>query len=1122
MGNMPAVNIQGGTPRSFLDEVYRSLGYDEGSLVEAIDLPESEMNQDWLEKGDWLALAHKVGAEKVFFVNNDPVMIFCALQHKGDDEQPLLEKFRRVWCMSRPRFLFIAWPGELRLYRLDRVPTRDTRILKEEQQIAIVKNIAEVLEKLYAYRRENIESGKIYEDERFGDINQRADKRLIQDLKTVRKLLLTTGLKPRHAHALIGRSIFVRYLEDREVIDHKYFEKIAQGQPGWMEILSHEPERPDLAPGNEKRRYYRVLLNKDFTYALFKKLAQDFNGDMFPEDKEEEESISEKHLQLLHDFLLGEVNAEQPHLFLWAYDFELIPIELISSIYEEFYHKENSFNNKQGNKRQDDIKTHYTPSILVEYILSNLLSSERLATNPVILDPACGSGIFLVESFRRIVRYKMLQRGRKRLSYDELRQILKEQIKGIEINEEATHVAAFSLYLALLHYQEPPDIRTKRLPKLIYREGQVEDEDHYHVLFNKNTFALLREEKGQISAALTMMPLRSGERRELEKLSRSQDVLPFDPHSFDIITGNPPWGFERGGTADIREAQQQARRWCWYFDWSIGDNEPSQMFIARCLSLLKHNGDCGLLVPTGVFLKHQENSKKFRQRWLEEASIWTIVNFAHVRHAFFNMDANAPFVFVQFSSEPATSEHWINYWSVKKTELVDKTQAIILGQPDIRRVKQIDLAYNDFLWKVYWWGNHHDATLIKALKLNTTLAMLVETRGWFPPGPGFKDPSSNPRENKPSNWLKAYKALPTHAFKRYGAIDPADLEPIPEYVHRLGGEHIQEGWRLLMGQGITQAHHANGRVEARLEHESYSFRSSIFGVNVTDAEDWERKILIGIAWSSLARYYYFMTASSWGTWHHQIHLEEAMSLPVRFPSDVDIRNEITGLVDILLNWPAMNEEGSIKTSLDLNLLEEKLDKAIFKLYRLNDAESDLILDLCEFNLEFFYRHTKSRAAESVGKYPRLSQGLIGNLSGERKQERGFEGYLYAFLERWNKEIAPEGEFRWTIIRPANIPMVAVVFTTQEVGDPLPVIDSHDDEEWYNVLKRCSAAARYPISRRIYIDSMIRVVTETEIYIIKRDERRLWTRSMAREDAEATFVQAMFLQEEAMKEITSGD
>lgn len=454
-------------------------------------------------------------------------------------------------------------------------------------------------------------------------------------------------------------------------------------------------------------------------------------------------------------------------MFLWAYDFEIIPIELISSIYEEFYHKENIYDlDKQERfkqrRRQDDVKTHYTPSVLVEHVLTNLLPKERLATKPKILDPACGSGIFLVESFRRIVRYHVQQGHGESISPEDLREILKDQIRGIEINEEAVRVSAFSLYLALLHYQEPPVIRTRKLPHLIFRENQPSNEDNYNILFNRNTFALAYNEREQVRETLDLYSKSekpNKKRTRYQKLYNSPSNLPIDLHSFDIITGNPPWGFERGVTEEVRKAQEQAGIWSEYFGWSIGDNEPSQAFIARALSLLKPGGDCGLLVPIGVFLKHHENSKKFRQRWLEETTIKTVVNFAHVRHAFFNMDANAPFAFVHFVAEPAHSDHWLRYLSVKKTEIVDKMQIVVLGQPDIRQLKQLDVEYNDFLWKVYWWGNHHDAALIKALRINTTLDYLILIKEW-PKGLGFKDPSKNPKENVFSDWLLKFKALP--------------------------------------------------------------------------------------------------------------------------------------------------------------------------------------------------------------------------------------------------------------------------------------------------------------------------------------------------------------------------
>lgn len=1099
------------SPRLFLDEAYQSLGYTDDALFNAVNLPEPETKEEkaWLDKGDWLALAYKVGAEKVFFVENNPVLVFCALEADPKDDPVLLEQFRRVWCMARPQYLFVAVQGELQVYRLDRPPAKNAEELRK-RQVETVRTVREVAEKLYAFRREQVELGSLLGDKYFGEIDQRADKRLIQDLKAVRRELLGTGLKSKYAHALIGRSIFIRYLEDRRIIDEEYFlKKVAKDNVQWQQQLLHEPDVLDLAPGHEKRRYYRVLPNQPFTYALFRELAVDFNGDMFPDVEEEEKWVTEDHLRLLQGFLLGHTSKFQYPLFLWAYDFEIIPIELISSIYEEFYHKENIYRPGKKGRPQDDVKTHYTPSVLVEFVFSHILSEERLATTPRILDPACGSGIFLVEAFRRIVRYQVKRQRGKMPTPEALRQILKEQIRGIEIYDEAVHVAAFSLYLALLHYQEPPTIRTKRLPNLIYKEGQPEDEQHYHVLFRNNTFALIDTERDAVRNTLNTLPKYEG-RAEHQRMYNSQEVLPLDLRSFDIVVGNPPWGFTKGETQEIQDAQKQAKRWSEYFEWSIGDDEPSQAFIARALSLLKPDGESGLLVPTGVFLKHHENSKAFRKRWLEETTIKTVVNFAHVRHTFFNTNANAPFAFVHFVAHPTSSDHWVRYWSVRKSKAVDRTQTVVLRQPDIRQIQQIDLETSDFLWKVYWWGNHHDANLIKALRLNITIDQLAKSRNWPDPGRGFQAASPT-YKNAPGGWLKDYKVLPAEYFQRYGQIDTSLLQSAPQEVTRLpSSRYIQDGWRLLIKQGVNEAEDLNGLVKARLENLPYAFNSSIHGVNIDRAADWERKVLIGITWSSLARYY-FMTVSSWGTWHHQLHLEEAMNLPIRFPDEGELRREIVEVVDTLLNWP-------VRGFMDGNILEavvpyeRRLDEAIFTLYNLNEAERDLVLDLCEVNLEFLYRHSKSNAARSVEKSPSFAQGLIRDVPADRKRERGLQGYIYAFLKWWNREIAPGGEFRWHIIRPSRVPMIAVVFTTQEVRDPLPDLRLTDEEEWATVLKRCSDALKQEVSRRIYIDNMVRVVTDTEIYIIKRDERRLWTRSMAREDAEATLVQAMHLQE----------
>jgi hypothetical protein len=1066
---------------------------------------------EWLEKGDWLALAQKVGAEKVFFVHNDPVVVFRDFADEPNEED-LIKAFRRAWCMARPQHLFISRPGILEVYSLNQSPPRK---VEDWQPIDVARTIPEVTKKLNIYRREQIETGHFLADKRFGDVDDRADKRLIEDLKTVRKALFDANLKNRrYAHALIGRSIFVRYLEDRGILTPAYFqERVARENPVWQAILAEEPEKPDLMLDLGKRRYDRILRDKAFTYALFDQLANDFNGDMFPRDKEEEAAVSQDHLNLLRGFLLGESSSQQLRLFFWAYDFEIVPIELISSIYEEFYHKAN----------EDDKGTHYTPSVLVDYVLSQVLSSKRLATNPRILDPACGSGTFLVEAFRRIVRYHVQQQGYAPSS-DKLRTILCDQITGVEINEEAVHVAAFSLYLALLHYQEPPDILAqicpsdnseKPLPHLIYSEESSSDTRHYNSLFHADTFGLMQEERDRLGQKLKSATRFAG-RSKVTSLYSSPAVLPLAPESFDIIVGNPPWGFKKRAVQEIELAQQQAQRWCEVFGWSIGDKELSQAFIARSLTLLKEGGESALLVSTGVFLKHHPNSRKFRRRWLQETTINAIVNFTHVRQIYFNA-AIAPFTFVSYGAKPADSQHRIHYWSAKKTDVVDKARTVVLTLPDLHQIKQTDLMNNEALWKVYWWGSHRDAALISALNMNERLDHLIMERGWVK-GRGFQGLYSG-SEKYPSDWLKRYKELPTNQFHRYGSIKEDELVTVPGEVARFGTRELYSGWRLLIKRGITEAKGTNGRIESRLDDKAYCFRNSVHAIKVDNAEAWERKVLLGILWSSLARYYFFMTASSWGTWHHEIHLEEILNLPIRFPDNQALTARIVRIVDKLKSKePATNrlfEAGVRKgpaTEADLAKLERQLDAAVFELYELSEAEQDLICDLCTSGLDLFYNSTKNAAIRNVDHYPKCTRGLAENLHGQRVRQKGLEGYLNAFLQTWNRELEPDGKFFWRVIWPPKTPMIAVVFTTHEKGKPLPDISTTDDEEWARVLERCAKTLSQPVSRNVYVDGMIRAVSDTEIIVIKRNERRLWTRSLAREDAEATFLQAIRLQE----------
>jgi len=128
--------------------------------------------------------------------------------------------------MSRPNLLFLASPGALAVYDLTEAPAPTSDKWTRRKPLDSVHDVSKVAERLSAYHRAQIETGKLFEERRFGTAKHRADKSLIQDLRTVRAGLMNEGLADKHlkyAHALIGRSIFIRYLEDRGVLTRNYY-----------------------------------------------------------------------------------------------------------------------------------------------------------------------------------------------------------------------------------------------------------------------------------------------------------------------------------------------------------------------------------------------------------------------------------------------------------------------------------------------------------------------------------------------------------------------------------------------------------------------------------------------------------------------------------------------------------------------------------------------------------------------------------------------------------------------------------------------------------------------------------------------------------------------------------
>jgi hypothetical protein len=1030
-------------PNQLIEHACRVLDLDAGALHAATAGPGQDYDLDlWRTHGDWLLSASRMGAERVFFVGDDPVIVFTAVEADAPEDE-IVDAYRRAWSLSRPRCLFLARGGELRVYALSAPPAMDEDGTTSVQPIEIVERAADVQSVLARFHRDRVETGVAFEAKEFNSPRGRADHRLIADVTAATDALREAGLDQPTAHTLIERVILVRYLEDRQIVVPDYLHAVAEQRQQWKTLLDSGASVPNFGA---ESTFVKCLADADLSYAVFDQLAADFNGDLFIVQETERSHVDHKHLHLIKALLEGTASAGQEPLFLWAYDFGVVPTSLISTMYEVFY-------------QQDVVSkltgTHYTPAELVEFTLAETLTDQVLRRRPRICDPACGSGIFLVEAFRILVRYESGLLGR-RLDAAELKEILLSRIAGIDLNEEAVRLAAFSLYLAYLNYQTPQDIREAGpLPRLICRTA-----DDQRVLVVSDAFA----------------PTLTEERRS------ETPSLPWPSRAFDVVIGNPPWTEPTASEIGLPD------------DWGkmqaleVGDRNRSQLFLWRALDLLAEDGVGAMLVAASAFVASRRTSRAFRRAWLRRVVVIHIVNFAQVRRLFFTQ-AVAPFFLVTFAPRRDTSQGQpVVYETAVPSPAFRRTRSMAFARLDRRIVPQQSLEDHDHLWKVYAWGNHRDEALLARLDIEDRLETAIPSDG---PRPGYGY-QRGPAE--PSVALKTLRSLKT--FAPWGHLDASDFEPTPAGTKRQPDERLYDGQRILMKRGVS----GTFGPYSRLVEEPLSFRHQIYCLPMQAAERWEARVVAGILLSSLGRYRLFMTSSAWGMWYDQVYLHEVLDLPVRMRREHSATERVVAAVDELRELPSEpsvppfaslgHDPSALRRALD------DLDTAVFDLFDLADDERDLVID-------FWSRFTERRA-------PLPPSGAVARQGIEPPgDDDPVSRYLRTFLGQWNDLLGTrEARLDWEVVRDSIVPVTAAVFRVIRTDDE-SAHESNTPRRWREALARFARASDLQRNNgeRLYREGLLRAVSDDSIVIVKRDELRLWTPSAAREDAEATLLQA---------------
>lgn len=888
-----------------------------------------------------------------------------------------------------------------------------------------------------------VESGSFFrEHARSFDASMRVDRDLLSNLGDVRTTLsggAANAIPIDVLDALLCRLVFTCYLFDRGIVGHRYLEELGLGSATHLrDVLSLRP----------------LSKAKAGLFKIFRKLSEDFNGDLFSDNIEiEARLISNQHVAILDDFFQGTQVRTGQRSF-WPYDFQYIPIETISAIYEHFLKDED----------QDD-GAFYTPRFLAEIVLDSALDGVGSLLGKRFLDPACGSGIFLVGLFNRIAEeWKTANPGaRNDRRARELSRILQQSIFGIDINRTACRIAAFSLYLAYLDQLSPRDIQGL-------------------------------QEKGRALPRLIAEPTNSSEQGKADgpRTIRCADFFNDEdfPVNVDFVVGNPPWGSTAG-------PKTRAGLWCTQAEKPLPDSQIAAAFIWKATEHVSKAGRISLVLPHGVLFNHSPAAVRFQRKWVEDHSIERVLNLADLRLFLFN-EAIHPALVVNYRTaqgEPLSDA--IEYLTPKANWTATQAEVITIDPTDRRSIRLdkllMDLEGPDApqLWSQSFWGSPRDLRFIDRMMLQPRLRDLVRlpsetssTKRWvraegFQPAGKNDDPKRAKRLQLPSRrFINAtHPSIDLFAL----AEDSIDL-PEGEVIVRNRSNTNTDIFRaphVLITKGFQRIAYADFDV---------SFRHAVRGIH-GPKED--RSLLIFLAAylrTPLAKYLMFHTSSNWGIYRPEVHVQELLRLPMLVPSDHQdpthacaIVDEVARVVDDAIRNASTNFLMRGSAVADASRAIEPL---INEYFGVQPSERLLIADTVNVIIPSV-QPTRSR----------VSVPTMTAVADEVLVE--YKDRLCETLSQWS------GKTNNLVGRIARSRKLGIAMTIIERTDgrkPSKASDAIDDMDVLALIERLQKAL--PRTRRV-VDFVrgLMVFHGPILYIVKPDMWRHWTQTAALNDAD---------------------
>ncbi|GHT10808.1 type I endonuclease-methyltransferase fusion protein [Bacteroidia bacterium] len=832
-------------------------------------------------------LENNIKPDAFFCIDNKPLILF--FENPTDSDL-----HKKIWNFNETPIVIISQNDVVEIFN-------GFKYEKELKSLAKIGNS----DKLTDFTYFHLVTEKIwetYQDEL--SYNNRVDYKLLTDIKTARKSIIDTfpkvdekdveihNLYKKITNALLGKIIFVRYLIDREVILNYEGKSKKWTNSEFCELLGN--------PKNIKA-FFGYLVNPEIG----------FNGNLFPITQDEYNIIPDKAYKILIKLLNSqEISTGQLSLF-DLYDFSVIPTEFISNVYESFVGVEN----------QATEGVYYTPLFLVDYILSETIGKHikiGISDGCKTLDPACGSGVFLVETLRKLIeQYKdsnpQIFENDKEKFKEAIKNIAKENIFGIDKDESAVQVAVFSIYLTLLNEMNPPEIATFKFPNLLGTNFFCDD------FFNETAgFNSVFQDK--------------------------------DFQGFDFIIGNPPWkGGALGsyGETYIKERKKKDKAEKKKYLSTINNGEVVEGFVLRVSDFSKTKTKLALIVRSSI-LYNKTDDNKFRKYWLEEFFVNKIVELAPVRREVFDKSndkaiAPAAILFYQYANGKITDDNVLEHITIKPTRFFSYFKILTINRTDYKKVEQSLLKLNDWLFKTLVYGSYLDFNLITRLKKNyPSVKDIISDENKFAYGTGIHYSTEELENPKNTQSIKNFPLISSYAIDAY-VIDYENKKTLKQNnVDNIGDKRLYRTPMLLIREGIdTQLLNAKAAVSAQ----NILFKSSITSVVSIENTNNDLKTILGIILSDLYSYLAINIFASIGIEREKAEIYNKFSVPF---IDCDIIEFVETIERAKIQLHYLNQQDIIdniecsKVQKIIDNAQNEINKAILDALHFNEVEKTLL------------------------------------------------------------------------------------------------------------------------------------------------------------------------------------